>query len=479
MLERNWSGPGNKNRAVANTKGTYRTMATSPTEAGGTPRLRRALGLWDLILYGLIVIQPTAPMPVYGVMSMRSHGYAVVTVLLAMVAMLFTAISYGKMASAYPSAGSAFTYVGREIHPVLGYLTGWGMTMDYMLNPLICTILCSKFAMNLLPEIPYAIWVVAFVTLFTSLNLQGIQTSARINTVLVAIMGVVILLFLAAAARYVYAGPHAGIAFFTHPFFDPKTFSIRPILGGTSLAVLTYIGFDGISTLSEEAKNPRRNILLATVFVCLLTGILASIEVYAAQLVWPGAQNFPDIDTAFVFVAGRAGGRWLFSVINVTLLIATCGSALGAQLGAARLFYGMGRSGALPRVFFGAIEPKSRVPRNNVLLVGGVALIGAMTLGFERGVELLNFGALIAFMGVNISAFTRYYLRDSRKRWFNFVSPTLGFLICMLLWLSLSWRAKVLGIGWMLIGLAYGAYNTQGFRRELVNFEIPGGDGEA
>ncbi len=448
-------------------------MPTSSPETASSPQLRRALGLWDLILYGLIVIQPTAPMPVYGVMSTRSHGYAVITVLLAMIAMLFTAISYGRMASAYPSAGSAFTYVGRELHPALGYVTGWCMVMDYVLNPLICTILCSKFAMNFFPEIPYALWVVVFVALFTFMNLQGIQTSARINSTLVAAMSVVILLFLAAAARYVHAAPHDGIAFFTRPFYDPKTFSVRAIMGGTSLAVLTYIGFDGISTLSEEAKNPRRNILLATVLVCLLTGILASVQVYAAQLIWPGVQSFPDVDTAFVFVAGRAGGHWLFSIINVTLLVATVGSALGAQLGAARLLYGMGRSSALPRSFFGAIEPKKRIPRNNVLLVGAVALIGAMILSFERGVELLNFGALLAFMGVNVAALARFYFRESHKRWWNLVSPMLGFLICMLLWLSLSWRAKALGLAWMVAGIAYGAYNTRGFRSELVNFDIP------
>ncbi len=447
-------------------------MATSVSEPGSQPRLRRALGLWDLILYGLIVIQPTAPMPVYGVMSIRSHGYAVLTILLAMAAMLFTAISYGRMASAYPSAGSAFTYVGREIHPAFGYLTGWSMSMDYMLNPLICTILCSKFAMNFLPEIPYSVWVVIFVTLMTALNLQGIETSARINSSLVIVMCVVIILFLAAAARYVFAAPHQGIGFFTRPFYDPQTFSIRSILGGTSLAVLTYIGFDGISTLSEEAQNPRRNILLATVLVCLLTGILAAVQVYAAQLIWPGAQSFPDVDTAFVFVAGKAGGRWLFSLINITLLVATIGSALGAQLGAARLLYGMGRSSALPRRFFGAIEPKRRIPRNNVLLVGVVALIGAMAISFERGVELLNFGALLAFMGVNCSALVRYYVRQARKRWFNFICPVAGFLVCFLLWASLSRRAMKLGLAWIAIGVVWGAYNTRGFRREMVNLEI-------
>src|SRR5580704_9905586 len=154
---------------------------TQTVSAASAPRLRRALGLWDLILYGMIVIQPTAPMPVYGIMSQRAHGHAVTTVLIAMVAMLFTAISYGRMARAYPSAGSAFTYVGREIHPALGYVTGWSMAMDYMINPIVCTILCSKFAMNFAPEIPYLGWVLCFALLFTGLNLFGIRTSARIN----------------------------------------------------------------------------------------------------------------------------------------------------------------------------------------------------------------------------------------------------------------------------------------------------------
>jgi putrescine importer len=187
----------------------------STTNAPQGLKLRRALGLWDLILYGMIVIQPTAPMPVYGVMSVRAHGHAVTTVLIAMVAMLFTAISYGRMARAYPSAGSAFTYVGSEIHAGLGYVTGWSMAMDYMLNPIVCTILCSKFALNFFPEIPYPVLVILFIAIFTSLNLFGIKTSARINEALAAGMGIVILIFLAAAARYVLKTPHDGLAFFT------------------------------------------------------------------------------------------------------------------------------------------------------------------------------------------------------------------------------------------------------------------------
>jgi putrescine importer len=437
------------------------------------PALRRALGLWDLILYGMIVIQPTAPMPVYGVMSQRAHGHAVTTVLIAMVAMLFTAISYGRMARAYPSAGSAFTYVGSEIHPALGYVTGWSMAMDYMLNPIVCTILCSKFALNFFPEVPYPVLVIVFIALFTSLNLFGIKTSARINETLAAGMGIVILIFLAAAARYVLRTPHDGLAFFTRPFYDPQTFSFSAVMGGTSLAVLTYIGFDGISTLSEEAENPRRNILLATVLVCLITGVLASVEVYAAQLVWPGAQPFPDVDTAFVHVAGRAAGMWLFSLINITLLVATVGSGMGSQLGAARLLYGMGRSNAIPKSFFGAIEPRRRIPRNNVIFVGVLALAGTIFLSFERAAELLNFGALLAFMGVNAASFVRYFMREGKKTTANFLVPALGFVICLLLWLNLSRPAKIAGVIWMSAGIAYGAIRTRGFRSELVSFDAP------
>src|SRR5437016_7733749 len=166
-------------------------MSSSPT-VSEAPRLRRSLTLWDLILYGVIVIQPVAPMSVFGVLSQRGRGHVVTTILIAMVAMLFTAISYGRMARAYPSAGSAFTYVGQEINPALGYVTGWSMVMDYMLNPMICIIWCSQLAHVFGPAIPYWGWAIFFAVVFTGLNIQGVKTSARVNTALAAGMGVVI-----------------------------------------------------------------------------------------------------------------------------------------------------------------------------------------------------------------------------------------------------------------------------------------------
>lgn len=435
--------------------------------------LRRTLGLWDLILYGIIIIQPVAPMPSFGVVSDAAHGHVVTAILIAMVAMLFTAISYGRMARVYPSAGSAFTYVGRELHPALGYITGWSMAMDYILNPLICTIWCSKAAQNFDAHVPYFAWAIFFAALFTWLNLRGVETSARINAFLAAGMGIVIVIFVFEAMRYIFHLSHYGPGFFTHPFYNPQTFSSSALFRGTSIAVLTYIGFDGISTLSEEVKNPRRNILLATVLVCVITGALASVEVYLAQLAWPALQPFPDVDTAFVHISGRVGGIFLFGLVNLTLLVANIGSGMGSQLGAARLLYGMGRSDALPRKFFGAIEPRNRVPRNNVVLIGIIALAGAGAMSYELGAEMLNFGALIAFMGVNAAAFVHYYIREDKRLWTNLFPPVLGFLICLFIWLHLGWPAKLAGGVWMAVGILYGAIKTKGFQRELVHFDFP------
>lgn len=435
------------------------------------PRLRRSLHLWDLIIYGIIVIQPTAPMPPFGSISKAGSGHAVTAVLMAMVAMLFTAISYGRMARAYPTAGSAYTYVGRELHPALGYITGWSMVMDYIVNPTICTIWCAKAAALVPPGIPFQVWLVAFAILFTLLNLRGIQSTARMNSILAAAMGVVIVWFLGAAVKYVLAVPAPGASFFLKPFYDPSTFSLATLFRGTSVAVLTYIGFDSISTLSEEVENPRRNILYATVIVCLLIGALSAIEVYGAQLVW-GYQGgtFRDLDTAYVEVAGRAGGMVLFHVINITLLVASIGSGMGAQLGAARLLYGMGRDNAIPKSFFGAIDPKNHIPRNNIIFVGAIVLVGAFVISYDLGVHLLNFGALLGFMGVNVSALVHYWVRGRDRTWSHLVPPALGFLICLALWLSLGRIAMIAGFSWVTVGLLYGGFKTNWFRKP-IHFE--------
>ena len=461
----------------------HRTNAVSTSSADGAVRLQRRLTLWSLVIIGMVMVQPTAPMGIYGVISNKAHGHVVTTILIAMIAILFTAISYGRMARVYPSAGSAYTYVGQEIHSALGYIVGWSLVMDYLLGPLICMAFCAKAAMNILPGLPYYVWILIFAAFFTWGNLRGIRTSARMNEALCAGMVIVVILFLGSVIRALWH-VHHNPGFFTHPFYQPDNFHLASIFAGTSVAVLTYIGFDAVSTLSEEVENPRRNILLATVLVCLITGLLSGLEVYAAQLVW-GSKPFPSnqIESAFALVSRRVGGAILFQIINFTLLVANMGSGMGAQLAAGRLLYGMGRGNALPKSFFGAIEPKHHVPRNNIVVVGVLALAGAGVLEFfagrlgggayEIGAQALNFGAFIGFMGVNAASFIHLWRDGTSRNLSNLAVPVLGFLICGFIWVHLSRPALVLGAIWMATGIAYGAYRTRGFRAELVSFEIP------
>ena len=426
-----------------------------PTEGvPGKAGLRRSLTFWDLVLYGIILIQPTAPMPSFGVIYAEGRGHVVTAILFALVAMLFTAISYGRMAKIYPEGGSAFMYVGRELHPSLGYLTGWCMVMDYILNPLICTIWCSKAAGNFVPEVPYIVWAIFFATMFTLLNLNGVETSARINAAMAAALGIVIVLFFIAAGHYLFLHPVHSVGQLWLPFYDPARFSSKAVFRGTSIAVLTYIGFDGISTLTDEAKDPARNVPRAIVLTCLITGVLASIEVYLGQLIWPLGRVFPDVDTAYVQVARIAGGAFMFVLVNASLLVATIGSGMASQLGAARLLLAMGQDEAIPRRFFGSVDAKNHIPRNNVLLIGGICLAGALAFSYQLGTELLNYGALLAFMGVNVSSAVLGWRRDRKGEFWPIVISLLGFAVCFFIWLNLGSMAKIVGTGWALAGIA-------------------------
>jgi amino acid transporter len=261
---------------------------------GSEPKLRRVLSLSDLVIYGIILIQPVAALPLFGHAYNISKGHAVTSIMLAMIAMIFTAISYGRMANRYPVAGSAYTYVGKGIHPFLGFVAGWSMFMDYLFIPILCIIFSSIAANHMFPFIPIMAWTFLFTIVFTMLNLNGIKVAARTNWILIIIMGLVVFYFMGAAARYILMKNGLGGLFSPRPFYNPESFSLQALGSATALAALTYIGFDGITTLSEEVKNPKRNILLAAVLTCVITGIWSGAQVYLAQLSWPDWASFTE-----------------------------------------------------------------------------------------------------------------------------------------------------------------------------------------
>jgi amino acid transporter len=437
-------------------------------------RLKKVLSLWDLIFYGLVLIQPTAPIPLFGVAQKLSNGHTVTVILVAMLAMIVTAVSYGRMAAIFPSAGSAYTYVGRAINPHLGFLIGWAMLLDYVLQPLlnvvwISTALHSRY----LHAIPYSVIALVVIIFMTGLNLRGIKTSAHTNRFLMLAMCAVLAVFFYFACRYLFhLDQWAGI-FSTQPFYDPKTFNPHLIWGATSFAALTYIGFDGITTLAEDVRNPRRNVLLATVLVCMITGVFSGVEVYLGQRIWPDWHTFPNLETAFMDVCNRVGGMPLFQAMGMILVLAALGSGLTGGLGAARLLFGMGRDGVLPRRFFAHLHPETNTPTYNIVLIGAVAYAGALALNYignayEHAGELLNFGAFLAFMGVNLSVFWHFTILKSSKRSPNLLSdiflPLSGFVFCALIWWNLNLLAKVAGGIWFGAGFTYLCINTRGFR---------------
>jgi putrescine importer len=432
------------------------------------PRLRRVLTLWDLIFYGIVLIMPIAPVPMFGVAQVLSQGHFVTTILIAMIAMMLTAVSYGRMASLYPAAGSAYTYVGRGLNPHLGFLAGWAMFLDYLIQPLINSIYGALTIQRFFPFIPYAVLAAIFVGIMTFLNLRGIRATAYANIFLLTIMCTVICVFMVLAVRYLFHIQGWSGVFSIKPFYDSKTFNPRMIWTATSFAALTYIGFDGVTTLAEDVENPKRNVLLATVLVCLFTGIVGGLEVYLGQRVWPDFKSFPSVETAFMDVAHRVGGPLLFQALGVVLILASVGAGLTGQVGAARLLFGMGRDNVLPRKLFGYLDPRRNTPTRNIWLIGIVAYIGTLFVGYEQAGEILNFGAFLAFMGVNLATFWQFWIvrQPGRKRRLlpDLLVPLLGFVFCLWIWLGLKLPSKIVGGVWFILGLIYCLIKTRGFR---------------
>ncbi len=294
-------------------------------------------------------------------------------------------------------------------------------------------------------------------------------------------MFIVVGFFIVLAVRYLFYSQGLRGLFSIQPFYDPKTFNSHRIWTATSFAALTYIGFDGVTTLAEDVENPKRNVLLATVLVCVFTGVFGGLEVYLGQRVWPDWHTFPNLETAFMDICRRVGGSLLFNAMGVILILAAFGSALTGGLGAARLLFGMGRDNVLPRKIFGHLSPGSSTPTYNIIIIGLLAFGGAVMLNrvgnaYEHAGELLNFGAFLAFMGVNLATFWQFAVVAKpgykRRILVDAILPLIGFAFCALIWWNLNNLAKTVGGIWFAVGLLYVGIKTRGFRTAPVMIDF-------
>jgi amino acid transporter len=446
------------------------------TGSPAQPHLKRVLGLWDLVYYGVILTSPIAAVPLYGTGQVLSHGHTVSTLLIAMVAMSVTAVSFGRMAHVYPSAGSVYTYISRELNPHFGFVVGWAMFLEYLFQPIQNALYSVLAIQRMLPFVPFAILGALAVGLITVMTVQGIRFTARTNEVLLGFMVLVTTIFLIESFRYIVLHDHFTGLFSMQPIYNPATFNLRALAAGTSLAALVFIGFDGVSVLAEEVKNPKRNVMLAAVLVVLFTGLFSGLQVYLAQRVWPDYTTLQNPETAFMDVARLASGPLLFTAYGVMLLVSSIACGLAGHVGASRLLYSMGRDDVLPRKIFGYISPKKGNPIYNIWIIGVLAYIGVITIPWEHAAEVTTFGALVAFMGVNLAAWKHFWFSKQAVGHRNFFVdcfvPAFGFVFCFGLLFSLQAWTKWAGLFWLVVGIIYAAFKTRGFRirPKLIDF---------
>jgi amino acid transporter len=396
-----------------------------------------------------------------------------------MVAMSVTAVSFGRMASVYPSAGSVYTYISRGLNPNLGFIVGWAMFLEYLFQPIQNALYAVLTVQRLMPRVPFPALAAIAIGLITIVTVQGIKFTARTDEALLGFMVLVTLVFLVEAFRYIVLHDHFSGLFSMRPVYNPDTWSLRAVASGTSLAALVFIGFDGVSILAEEVHNPKRNVLLASVLVCVFTGLFSGLQVYLAQRVLPDYLTLQNPETAFMDVARVASGQLLFTAYGVMLLISSIACGLAGHVGAARLLYSMGRDDVLPKKIFGHLSMKKGNPNYNIWIVGGLAYVGVLTIPWEHAAEIVTFGALLAFMGVNISSLRHFWFSREAVGHRNFFVdafvPGFGFVFCGVLLISLQTWTKYAGLAWLTAGFLYNAYKTRGFTRrpQLIDFNGP------
>jgi amino acid transporter len=450
------------------------TNNTNLENFGYEQSLKRVMPLGSIVLYGLAYMAPGTIFGTYGLVTGMTHGMLALTYAIALLAMLFTALSYSDMVRAFPIAGSAYSYVQRSINPHVGFLAGWAILMDYLLIPMLNYIIASLFLGAVFPTVPSWVWILSMLLIVTMVNYIGIQMTSWANNTLVIAQFIFIGALLIFIIKWLVGGNGAATFFDWNAIFNAVEFNqdgmgLGILLTGASILALSFLGFDAVTTIVEEAKDPEKNVGRAILIICIGAGGFFIFLAYCFQLAWPTAwKEFASPDTGayemIVMVAGSVMG-YFFTAITVA---GTLASALASQASASRILFGMGRDGVLPKKFFGFVHAKHKTPTNNIILIGVISLV-ALVLNLGTAVSLVNFGALAGFALVNLSVVFHYYIRKKQRSAGQTIKyllfPLIGAAVCVTIWLSLATNAKMLGFAWLGIGFVYLAITTNFFRK--------------
>jgi len=435
------------------------------TEFGYKQELNRGLSTTDLLIYGLVFMVPIAPWAIYGTVYNEAKGMVPLVYLIGLVAIIFTALSYAQMSRAFPIAGSVYSYVGRGMHPKLGFIAGWTILLDYLLVPTLLYVFAAESMSGIFPAVPKWAWILLFLAINTAINYVGISFTAVVNRLFLT-AEVLFLVIFAVMAIVAIAHGTGGAHVTAKPLFDSANFS-APLVGtALSIAVLSFLGFDGIATLSEESKGGHRSAATAMIGGLFLVAFFFSSQTCFAGMLIPNTTSFPDdqAGNAFFDIVGRISSNgWQIAFLAMNALAVGIANAVAAQSATARLLFSMSRDGQLPR-FLAHINTRSKVPERAILLVAGITLVLGLFFVGQIGLisSLVNFGALTSFLLLHLSVMTYYGVRrKSSNIVLHWVGPIIGFLIIGFVLWNAEAAAKIGGLVWLAIGILVLVYYSR------------------
>jgi len=438
---------------------------TAATEA----HLARRLTLPSVVAFGVSYMAPSLVMVIFGIIAVASAGTAPTAFAIATAAMLLTALSYAKMARVYPVSGSAYFYARHNLGSRVGFLVGWSVLLDYLFLPMVAWLTQSILLNAQFPAVPIWAWMLINAGFTTTVNVVGIVVADRVNKVFTSVALFLVLLFFGYCITHL-AGHHP--VSYTAPFWNADT-TIAGVSAAAAIAAYSFLGFDAVTTLAEETKDPKRNIPRAVVLVIAIGGAMFIVVAYVMQLVHPG-DMFDDAQSAAYGMSIDVGGQFFADWTNLAGIIAATASCLAVQLSSSRLLYIMGRDGVLPKRIFGYLNPRTLTPVYCVLLTGAMCFVG-LNLSLETATGFINFGAFLGFTAVNLCVIA-YYLRNRRERHLNVVSylvvPAIGGCVTIYMLTQLSSVSLTIGLTWFAIGVVYLAWLTRGFRRPTPELSI-------
>ncbi|MQA09033.1 MAG: amino acid permease [Pseudonocardiaceae bacterium] len=443
------------------------TSASPPSQR----RMKRVLGVPSLVLFALAYMVPLGVFTTYGVGTELTKGHLPLAYIVIMTALLFTAYSYGRMAKLIPFAGSAYSYARGAFGERVGFVSGWTILADYMLLPLVNYLVIGLYLGELLPGVPVWVWIAGAIVSTTVLNVIGIKLVTSVNLALCTAQALFILVFIVLSTRLLSG---EDVPSLMAPFYS-ETLPFDGLLDGAAILCFTFLGFDAISALSEDSKNPRRTVPRAILISVVIAGIVATTAVYFSQLAYPDWTNFTNVDTAATDVFRTVGGD-VFNTIFIAAYVAGCvGSAMSSQASGARILFAMGRDGVLSKRFFGTLHPRFRTPVPAIIILGAISSV-ALVVDLTTVVSVLSFGALFAYVMVNLAVIKTYLIDTRTKDRMSVLKygivPGVGAAIVFWLWTSLSATAFIVGAAWAAIGIGYLLYMTRLFTRSVPKIDL-------